>query len=273
MEDFGLDKIRRESIKKIFSCIPADGNISRLEISEKTGLSLMTVGKITDYFLEKGVVKYAKSEDGGVGRKAKHISLSDEKNMIVLVPSKEKLGVVIVSFTLEKTGELELVPDKNDAVGSIMGELMPFIFEHGLVGGLVGVCAIYDKIDDIDYYQKLADDLVIALSLKVSEVCKSELAKISAVKKEQSTLYISKSEDGASVSFYGTEPMLGRISAKDKETLETKLSAITEFLSAQEIYSELELEKEFASYVSKEKAYELEYIGAAMLLREKYLFA
>ena len=273
MEDFGLDRIRQESIKRIFSCIPEDRHISRLEISEKTGLSLMTVGKITDFLLEKGSVTYAKSEDRGVGRKAKHISLSDEKKLIVLVPYNEKLKVVILSLTFEKIGELEILFDKNAAVGSILEALMPFVFENDLVGKLIGVCALYREDFDKEFYQSLAQDLAASLSLKVSEVCKSELAKLNAVKKEYSALYISKSADGASVSFFGDEPLLGHISASDKETLAIKLCAIAEFLPACKIYSELDLKNDSVIFVSEQMADELEYIGASMILREKYLFA
>ena len=270
MEDFGLDRIRRESIKRIFSCIPADRHISRLEISEKTGLSLMTVGKITDALLEKGVVSYAKSEDGGVGRKAKHISLSDEKKLIVLVPYKERVKAVILSLTLEKLCELESSFEKNNAVGSVMEALMPVVFENELVGKLVGVCSVYSEDAEREFCQKLSEDIAASLSLRVSEVCKSELAKLSAVR-EASVLYLSEAASGASVAYKGSEPMLGTVCATDKQELEIKLAAIIEFLSADEIYSELELENASVSLISEKKAKELEYMGAAMLLREKYL--
>ncbi|MBO7148748.1 MAG: winged helix-turn-helix domain-containing protein [Clostridia bacterium] len=270
MEDFGLDRIRQESIKRIFSCIPEDRHISRLEISEKTGLSLMTVGKITDALLEKGTVTYAKSEGGGVGRKAKHISLSDEKKLIVLALHKEKIKLVILSLTLEKLGELEFTFEKNGAAGAVMEALMPFVFENNLVGRLVGVCSVYSEDADREFCQRLSDDIAASLSLKVSEVCKSELAKLSAVK-EASALYVSKAGCGALVAYKGSEPVLGAVCAKDKQELEIKLGAIIEFLSADEVYSELELENINASSVSDTKAKELEYTGAAMLLREKYL--
>ena len=59
MEEHSLENIRHDSIRKIFGCITAAEQVSRLEISNDTGLSLMTVGKITDMLAEKGVIVYA----------------------------------------------------------------------------------------------------------------------------------------------------------------------------------------------------------------------
>lgn len=60
MERVSLYSIMSDSIKNIYSIISESDNISRLEISRKTSLSLMTVGKVVDSLLELGVIRQIK---------------------------------------------------------------------------------------------------------------------------------------------------------------------------------------------------------------------
>ena len=60
MNNISLKSIKYESIKAIINSISEADRISRAEISEKTDLSLVTVGKIADALLERNVVTQIK---------------------------------------------------------------------------------------------------------------------------------------------------------------------------------------------------------------------
>lgn len=60
MNNISLRSIKYESIKAIFTSIADSEKISRAEISEKTGLSLVTIGKIADAL--STLISYPKSK-------------------------------------------------------------------------------------------------------------------------------------------------------------------------------------------------------------------
>lgn len=75
--------IRRENIEAVFNEISSQDSISRSEIAERTGLSLMTVGKVADLLTECGAAVQSKPATGRSGRRAGFLSIS--KNIISLV--------------------------------------------------------------------------------------------------------------------------------------------------------------------------------------------
>lgn len=75
--------IRRENIEAVFGEISSHDAISRSEIAKRTGLSLMTVGKVADLLTECGAAEQSKPATGRSGRRAGFLSIS--KNIISLV--------------------------------------------------------------------------------------------------------------------------------------------------------------------------------------------
>ncbi len=75
--------IRRENIEAVFREISSKDSVSRSEIAHRTGLSLMTVGKVADLLTECGAAVQTKPATGKSGRRAGLLSIS--KTIISLV--------------------------------------------------------------------------------------------------------------------------------------------------------------------------------------------
>lgn len=84
MNNISLKSIKYESIKAIFASIADTEKTSRADISEQTGLSLVTVGKIADALLELGVISQVKEIKPQAGRRAGILSVNPEKFAIVI---------------------------------------------------------------------------------------------------------------------------------------------------------------------------------------------
>ena len=101
MEKYSLGSIKRDSIRRVFSCIKKSELISRLEISKEIGLSLMTVGKIADALADKNIIIQQKGTTGSVGRKASYISLNKDNFALVLDFSDKTPSFAIVNIAGE----------------------------------------------------------------------------------------------------------------------------------------------------------------------------
>ncbi len=100
MEKTSLMSIKRESVKAIFKAVAEGDNISRSEISAKTGLSLMTVGKVIDALLELGVVCQVKEKKSAAGRKAGLINLQNDTFMLIIDLTSTDFSMSIVDIKL-----------------------------------------------------------------------------------------------------------------------------------------------------------------------------
>ncbi|MFY9382027.1 MAG: ROK family protein [Eubacteriales bacterium] len=100
MERVSLYSIMSDSIKNIYSIISESDNISRLEISRKTSLSLMTVGKVVDSLLELGVIRQIKEKRTTAGRKAGLVSANNEYYSVVLDISTKEFVMTVVDVSL-----------------------------------------------------------------------------------------------------------------------------------------------------------------------------
>lgn len=113
MENLTLKSIKNESIKKMFAAITSKDNISRAEIADITGLSLMTVGKIADAFLELDMITQIKESKGGAGRKAGLISLNTSHYSVVLDLSDHTFTLSIIDFSLRLIDRMTYTYNKN----------------------------------------------------------------------------------------------------------------------------------------------------------------
>lgn len=84
VSNISLKSIKYESIKAIFSSIADSDVISRAEIAAKTGLSLVTVGKIVDALLDNEIISQVKSLSTKVGRRAGLIGINEMKFAVIL---------------------------------------------------------------------------------------------------------------------------------------------------------------------------------------------
>ncbi len=70
MARLSLQSIKRENAQLVLEAIARKKHITKLEISEETGLSLMTVGKVVSMLGAGGIIMHGKSSVGKAGRRA-----------------------------------------------------------------------------------------------------------------------------------------------------------------------------------------------------------
>ena len=101
MNNISLKSIKYESIKAIINAISEADRISRAEISEKTDLSLVTVGKIADALLERNVVTQIKEVRSQAGRRAGLLSINPERFALILDFTRYQFRCAILNLRLE----------------------------------------------------------------------------------------------------------------------------------------------------------------------------
>ncbi len=84
MNNISLKSIKCESIKSIFASIADSEKISRAEISSKTDLSLVTVGKVADALLDMNIVCQVKEIKPQAGRRAGLLGVNPNKFALIL---------------------------------------------------------------------------------------------------------------------------------------------------------------------------------------------
>lgn len=78
-----LRNIKNENLRSVLDSVVKNGKISRAGISEKTGLSLVTVGKISDALLERELIYQIKEAKKGAGRRAGVLCINEKKFVLI----------------------------------------------------------------------------------------------------------------------------------------------------------------------------------------------
>lgn len=106
MERINLSSIKKESVRAIFhaithaSAVSGNDHISRAEIAELTGLSLMTVGKVVDALLERSIVSQSKEVKNMAGRRAGLVSLNNAKFFLVMDLTSRSMSMTVINLAL-----------------------------------------------------------------------------------------------------------------------------------------------------------------------------
>jgi len=100
MNNISLKSIKYESIKAIFNSITEAEKISRAAISEKTDLSLVTVGKIADALLDLNIVSQVKEIKPQAGRRAGILSVNDKKFAMIFDITMYEFTIAVLNLRL-----------------------------------------------------------------------------------------------------------------------------------------------------------------------------
>ncbi|MBQ7301825.1 MAG: ROK family transcriptional regulator [Clostridia bacterium] len=100
MERINLSSIKKESVRAIFNAITGKDQISRAEIAEITGLSLMTVGKVVDALLERHVIIQSKEIKNMAGRRAGLVSLNTDKFFMIIDLTSRNMSMTVMDIAL-----------------------------------------------------------------------------------------------------------------------------------------------------------------------------
>lgn len=98
----GLTQIRNRNIMSIFNEIAHSDGILRSEISNRTGISLMTIGKIMDQFLKRDVVYEREYLTSSAGRKPSLALLNLDKWRICVFSITDHIGVTVMGLDLKE---------------------------------------------------------------------------------------------------------------------------------------------------------------------------
>jgi len=114
MNNITLKSIKCESIKSIFSSIADAEKISRAEISAKTDLSLVTVGKVADALLDMNIVCQVKEVKPQAGRRAGLLGVNPDKFAVILDITSYDFRVSVLDLRLNRV-EKYVFNNKQDA--------------------------------------------------------------------------------------------------------------------------------------------------------------
>ncbi len=146
MQNISLKSIKWESVKAIFGAIAGTASVSRAEISAATGLSLMTVGKVTDALLSVGILLQTKETRTAAGRRAGLLRVNPAHYAVILDLTSQDFSMHLIDMNL---GLIEKRPHTyND----------DFFFEENL--------ALFLK--DVSTYLSLRGDLSLCVGVGVS---------------------------------------------------------------------------------------------------------
>lgn len=102
-----LKSIKWESVNAIFSTIAEADIISRAEIADATGLSLVTVGKVVDALLERNILHQEKEVRAAAGRRAGLLTLNANRFAIVLDLSCKDFRLSVIDLRLQLVEKLK----------------------------------------------------------------------------------------------------------------------------------------------------------------------
>ncbi len=107
LERINLNSIKRDSVRAIFHAITEKDKISRAEIAESTGLSLMTVGKVVDALMERGVTVQCRDSKNVAGRRARLVSLNTDKYFVILDLTSRSLIMMVMDIALNVVDRMQ----------------------------------------------------------------------------------------------------------------------------------------------------------------------
>ena len=175
-EKISQSGIRNENIIAIFNEIAQCDGISRAEISERTGLSLMTVGKVADLMTHEGIISQAKPATGNAGRRAGMLTLFDGHFILSLDISCESFRATALNLALSPFDSISyrynnsLSPEDNLIIfyREACTLLMKHLMSKKLVGMGICISGDYDAESDTVKSQnaKHLSNLKIAATLK-----------------------------------------------------------------------------------------------------------
>lgn len=233
MKNISLQSIKWDSVRSIFNIIAEKDAVSRAEISEKTALSLVTVGKVADALLDMNIICQAKEIKNCAGRRAGLLSVNENNFSVILDLTRRCFWGVMLNL---RFNFMEKILFSYNPEFSYIENLQAFLAEvsrnitknHDITnccGIGVSVPSTYNPLTDTvesskicelnsvklrEMIRKYFSGLPICIDSSVNAAAVSNISQISNYK-EKNILYWFISEDTASGAFVVKgEVILGR---------------------------------------------------------------
>jgi len=143
MNVMNLKTIKWESVKSIFGAITGAEQISRAQISEITGLSLVTVGKVADALLDMDIITQEKQIKVTAGRRAGLLAINKEKFVLVLDLSSRVFRFSVLNLNLELQEKIRHTYDDNyffeENLQSFLSETALHMFQNYDMNNCFGI--------------------------------------------------------------------------------------------------------------------------------------
>lgn len=172
-----LKSIKWESVNAIFSTIAEANIISRAEIADATGLSLVTVGKVADALLDRGILHQEKEVRSSAGRRAGLLTLNANRFAIIFDLSCKDFRLSVIDLRLQLVEKLkyhykpECVYEEN--LRSFLYETSAYLKKRYDIRNCfgIGVCTpgSYDPATDSADYNRIPEIKDIPLRHIISE--------------------------------------------------------------------------------------------------------
>lgn len=138
MERCSLEQIKNENFGLIFDLICDGKEYSRAEISEMTGISLMTVGKVTDSLLRSGIINEHKQQKDSAGRKSAIYSINQDRGILVYDLASLPHKILAVDLLMNVLAEAEFF-GKEDLGEAAMSVYSAYAERGGSFSGSIAV--------------------------------------------------------------------------------------------------------------------------------------
>ena len=151
-----LKSIKYENVKSVAMCFSSAEAISRADISAKTGLSLVTVGKTVDALISEGVILEEKRVNAGAGRRAGWLVLNPEKIVVIVELNETELNIKVYDIRRNMLDCFSKKAERGEEYDSVLNDLladaaMSVLQDFG-VENCIGVGILTDSYEKKDRY-------------------------------------------------------------------------------------------------------------------------
>ena len=182
MPRISLNSIRRDNAKLVLEAISRKKHITKLEIANETGLSLMTVGKIINALGAGGIITHSMSNKQKIGRRAEVFSIRYDWLIPIFEISSHKFKFIITDLEENIVDKIEYLCSEDPLY--ISNEYVSFLkktlvllknkYKNKKILGIgVSICGIYDNDADRIVSSAMPEFSKIKLMLNISKIFKT----------------------------------------------------------------------------------------------------
>ena len=177
MNSIGLRSIKWESIRQIFRVIAENDVVTRADISDETGLSLMTVGKVADALLSLNVVTQDKEKRNSAGRRAGLLRIQQANYALILDLTSRNFSVTAIDMRLNIINKNHFAYDENLSYSENLDLFLQEVMrqrtlqaERHCIGIGVSVPGVYNSEKDRVISSRIAELEDIPIARRVTDV-------------------------------------------------------------------------------------------------------
>lgn len=177
MSDTILKNIKYENTKAILTAITLSKSTTRAEISEKTGLSLVTVGKIAESLIESGIISQVLEPKPHAGRRAGSLSVNEDIFLVMVDVCSYKFIVTLYNLRMEQISmqryyyqtDISFAENVDNILGQILEHLLTNYEIANCLAIGVSVVGAYNKSKDVAENTHYPETSSVNIRAKFSE--------------------------------------------------------------------------------------------------------